>query len=63
MNNIPNQLDLPDIYRTFYLTQSSQGDIEHLPRQTIFWAIKQVSINFKRFKVYKAYPLTTLGLN
>lgn len=40
--------------------QVNMGDS---PRQTIFWAIKQVSVTVKGLKSYKAYPLTTTELN
>lgn len=37
--------------------------MKELPRQTILWAMKQVSINLKGFKSYKIGSLKTMELN
>lgn len=56
LENTVNKLDLIDFYRkfqecTFFLILH----MEHLPRETIFWAIKKVSINLKGFKKYEVF--------
>lgn len=45
-------------------TQTIQVNMKDLPREAIFWAIKQVfTKNVKGLKSYKAYLLTTTELN
>lgn len=36
---------------------------EHLPGWTIFWTIKQVSVNFKGLKSHKEHPRIKTELN
>lgn len=35
--------------------------MEHLPKYTIFWPIKQVSMNFKGFKSYSSQTIKELN--
>lgn len=54
LNNIINQLDLIDKYRTLYLTTEDYPFFSRAngtsSRKNIFWARKQVSMNLKRMK-------------
>lgn len=55
-----NQPDLTEIYRIFTLFQGHMG---HLPKQNIFWAIKNVSMDFRKLKSYRVYSLPDVRLN
>lgn len=64
-NNTINQNDLIRKHSTKPQQKmySFQVHAEHLPRQTIFQAIKQDSIHSKEFNSYKVSSLTTMKLN
>ena len=42
---------------------SFQVTMEHLPRQTVSWAIKQTPVNLKELKLYRVYSLTAMETN
>lgn len=67
MNNTINQFDAVDIYRVlqpkiaeYTLFSNPHGQ---WPRYTIFWVVKQVSMNLNGFKSYKLCSLTTVKLS
>lgn len=62
LNNALNQVNLMDVYAALP-AKMVKVHTEHLPRQTIFWDIKQISIMLKGFKSYKVCSLITIELN
>lgn len=64
LNITISRLDLTVIYRILQPTIANyQVHMKQLPRQTIFWVMKQALINFKRFKWYKIGSWKTMELN
>lgn len=62
LNNIIKQSDLTFLCRAIYQTaaehSSFPGACRTLTRYIVFWAIRHIPINFKRFKSYKVGSLT-----
>lgn len=61
-----NPLDLPDLYAALYQKRQNshffQVLLEHLPKLTICWVIKQVITKLKGLKLFNAYSLTILAV-
>ena len=64
LNDILDQMDLIDIYRTLHpsITEYSFFPNAHgiSPEQTIYQATKQVSTDTKRLRLFPAYSRTTM---